>query len=144
LSIEERKNIDDYLELIYIISEEESKGIARIKEISKELGVYPSTATEMMQKLSKKGFVKRLDYEGVKLTEPGKKRAMDVLSRHRILECFFMQYLEMDPADVKMEICGIEHHLSYRVLIRLYHRLGNPKFSPQGKPIPLELDDPSA
>jgi len=50
--LEERKNPDDYVELIYVISEENSKGIARIKEISSALGVYPSTVTEMMQKLS--------------------------------------------------------------------------------------------
>ena len=136
LSINERKNIDDYLELIYKISEEEARGLARIKEMSKVLGVYPSTVTEMMQKLSDKDMVIRVDYEGVKLTDTGRKHAMAVLSRHRILECFFLQYLEIPPSEVKDEICGIEHHLSQRVLMQLYMKLGSPKTCPHGKLIP--------
>ena len=137
LSISERNNVDDYLELIYTISEEKSKGLARIKQISKELGVYPSTATEMMQKLSDKGLVIRQDYEGVKLTDLGRCHAKAVLARHRILECFFLQYLEIPPSEVKEEICGIEHHLSQGILMRLYDKLGKPKTCPHGKPIPV-------
>jgi DtxR family Mn-dependent transcriptional regulator len=135
--LEERKNPDDYVELIYVISEESSKGIARIKEISSALGVYPSTATEMMQKLSEKGYVIRSNYEGVKLTEKGRRYARQVLARHRILECFFLQYLNLNPSEVKDEICGIEHHLSPRTLKRLHEKLGRPATCPHGKPIPL-------
>ncbi len=134
---EERKNPDDYVELIYLISEEQGRGLARIKEISSGLGVFPSTATEMMQKLSDKGFVIRSNYEGVKLTDEGKHYARQVLARHRILECFFLQYLELEPSEVKDEICGIEHHLSPRTLKRLHEKLGKPKTCPHGKPIPL-------
>jgi len=137
LSLNEHKNIDDYLELIYKISEEEARGLARIKEISTTLGVYPSTVTEMMQKLSDKGMVTRVDYEGVRLTDTGRNHAMAVLSRHRILECFFLQYLEIPPSEVKDEICGIEHHLSQKVLMRLYMKLGSPKNCPHGKLIPV-------
>lgn len=137
MSLNEHKNIDDYLELIYKISEEEARGLARIKEISTTLGVYPSTVTEMMQKLSDKGMVTRVDYEGVRLTDTGRNHAMAVLSRHRILECFFLQYLEIPPSEVKDEICGIEHHLSQKVLMRLYMKLGSPKNCPHGKLIPV-------
>ncbi|MGQ9759761.1 MAG: metal-dependent transcriptional regulator [Candidatus Methanomethylicaceae archaeon] len=133
---EEHKNPDDYLELIYIISEEDSKGYARTKELSERLGVYPSTVTEMMQKLSERGLVIWISYGGVKLTNAGKEYAKSVLKRHRILECFFFQYLGLDPSDVQNEVCGIEHHLSGEILDRLYARLGKPKFCPHGKPIP--------
>ncbi len=134
---DERKNPDDYVELIYVISEENSKGMVRIKEISSGLGVYPSTVTEMMQKLSEKGYVIRFNYEGVKLTAEGRLYAREVLARHRILECFFLQYLELEPSEVKEEICGIEHHLSHRTLKRLHEKLGCPDTCPHGKPIPV-------
>jgi len=137
VDIIEHKNLDDYLEMIYTISEEEAKGLARTKELSERLGVYPSTVTETMQKLAERGLVVRISYEGVKLTGAGRNYAMDILSRHRILECFFSQYLGMGPSDVKDEICGIEHHLSEEVLERLYVKLGKPKSCPHGKPIPV-------
>lgn len=136
---EEHKNPDDYVELIYTISEERGHGLARIKEISSGLGVYPSTATEMMQKLSEKGFVIRSNYEGVKLTDEGRRYAQQVLARHRILECFFLQYLQLEPSEVKDEICGIEHHLSQRTLKLLHEKLGKPTTCPHGKPIPIPI-----
>lgn len=139
--IREHKNPDDYLELIYVLSEESSKELARIKDISRVLGVFPSTATEMMQRLSEKGLVIRIDYEGVRLTELGRSMAEATLSRHRILECFFEKYLGMAPEEVKDEICGIEHHISDRVLLKLYEKLGKPKVCPHGKPIPIRFEE---
>ncbi|MDI9644042.1 MAG: metal-dependent transcriptional regulator [Candidatus Verstraetearchaeota archaeon] len=136
----EHKNPDDYLELVYVLSEESSKGLVRVKEISSVLKVSPSTVTEMMQRLSEKGLVIRVDYEGVRLTEMGRSSARAVLSRHRILECFFYQFLDMKPEEVAEEICGIEHHISDRVLLRLYEKLGRPKVCPHGKPIPINLE----
>lgn len=132
----EHKTSDDYLELISIISEENSKGYAHTKELSERLGVYPSTVTEMVQKLSEKGFVIWISHGGVKLTETGKEYAKSILRSHRILECFFFQYLGLDPSDVQNEVCGIEHHLTGEILDLLYARLGKPKFCPHGKPIP--------
>ncbi len=137
----EHKNPEDYLEFIYLRSEESSKGLVKIKEISGALGVFPSTVTEMMQRLSEKGLVIRVDYEGVRLTETGRATAKAVLSRHRILECFFYQYLGMAPEEVADDICGIEHHISEKVLARLYEKLGRPKHCPHGKPIPITLQE---
>ncbi len=136
LNREEHKNPDDYLELIYVISEEGSRRYVRTKELSERLGVYPSTVTEMMQKLADRGLVIWISYGGVKLTDAGKEYAKFILKSHRILECFFFQYLGLDPIQVKDEICGIEHHISGETLERLYEKLGKPKFCPHGKPIP--------
>jgi DtxR family Mn-dependent transcriptional regulator len=136
LSKGEHKNPDDYLELIYVISEEGHKRTVRTKDISERLGVYPSTVTEMIQKLSERGLVIWMSYGGVRLTEEGRKYARAILKRHRILECFFFQYLGLDPSKVQSEVCGIEHHLSGEILERLYEKLGRPKLCPHGKPIP--------
>lgn len=134
---EDRKNPDDYLELIYVISEEGPKRTVRTKELSERLGVYPSTVTEMIQKLAERGLVVWISYGGVRLTEEGKKYARAILKRHRILECFFFQYLGLDPSKVQSEVCGIEHHLSGEILERLYEKLGKPKSCPHGRPIPI-------
>jgi predicted DNA-binding transcriptional regulator YafY len=87
LSKGEHKNPDDYLELIYVISEEGHKRTVRTKDISERLGVYPSTVTEMIQKLAERGLVIWMSYGGVRLTEEGRKYARAILKRHRILEC---------------------------------------------------------
>jgi len=47
--------VEDYLRAVYEIIEQ--KGYARIKDISRELGVRPSSVVEMMRKLHDRGFV---------------------------------------------------------------------------------------
>jgi len=63
--------VEDYLKAVYDVVEQ--KGYARIKDISKELGVRPSTVVEMMRKLHGNGLVVYERYGGITLTPQGRK-----------------------------------------------------------------------
>lgn len=135
--MKDHKNIEDYLETIYIISEEMGIGNVRIKELAKLLEVYPSTVSEMVKKLIEMGLAIKMSHGSIKLTEIGKERAKQVLKNHRVLECLFHYYLGLDVSNIKDVICGMEHHVNEEIFNVLYEKLGKPKLCPHGKPIPI-------
>lgn len=135
--MKDHKNVEDYLEAIYVVSEELRFDKVRVKELAKLLEVYPSTASEMVKKLMGMGFVIKTSRGGIKLTEAGKKRARQVLKNHRVLECLFHYYLGLDLSDVENAICEIEHHINEEIFNAMYEKLGRPKSCPHGKPIPV-------
>ncbi|MDH5806991.1 MAG: metal-dependent transcriptional regulator [Candidatus Methanomethylicaceae archaeon] len=136
MGMKNNKNIEDYLEAIYIISEEMELGSVRIKELAKILEVYPSTVSEMVKRLIEMELVIKTSHGSIKLTEIGKERAKQVLKNHRVLECLFY-YLGLDPHSIKNAICGMEHHINEEIFNALYEKLGRPKLCPHGKPIPI-------
>lgn len=131
------KNIEDYLETIYIISEEKKKGPVRTKDLAEQLEVYPSTVSEMVKKLIKMKLVIKVGHGSIKLTDKGKEYARKVLKNHRLLECFFYQYLGLNNAKTRNTICKIEHHINEEIFNILYEKLGRPKVCPHGNPIPI-------
>lgn len=135
--MKDHKNIEDYLETIYILSEEMGFGKVRIKKLAEILEVYPSTVSEMVKKLLEMGLVIKMRNGSIKLTEIGKERAKQVLKSHRVLECLFHYYLGLDISNIKDAICGIEHHINEEIFNALYEKLGKPKLCPHRKPIPI-------
>ena len=77
---------EDYLEVLDVIIIE--KGFAKVKDVSKILGVGPSSVTEMFQKLSEAGYINYEKYSGVTLTVKGKKIAKKTRKKHDTLKEF--------------------------------------------------------
>ena len=80
---------EDYLESILNVSER--KGYAKARDIADDLGVSPSSASEMFVKLSKKGLIVHRKYEGVTLTDTERDVAVQVRFRHDVLVEFLKQ-----------------------------------------------------
>lgn len=106
---------EDYLRGVYSIVER--KGYARIKDISAELGVQPSTATEMMKKLDRRGLVVYENYSGVTLTPRGEEVARAIDKRHET----FRRFLEiiLVPKDIALKDAHVlEHQLDPRTILQ--------------------------
>lgn len=101
--------MEDYLEKIYILIEE--KGYARIVDIASMLDVLPSSATKMVQKLDKMGYVIYEKYRGIILSQEGKKLAQHMVEKHELLDRFF-HLIGVNPENIYEEVEGIEHHIS--------------------------------
>ncbi|BET65698.1 metal-dependent transcriptional regulator [Opitutales bacterium ASA1] len=111
-------------------------GLVAMGELAAALRVVPGTATSMIKTLADAGLV---DYEprnGVRLTEPGRRLALHVLRRHRLVELFLVQTLGMDWAEIHEEAEQLEHVISERVLERIDALLGHPTVDPHGDLIP--------
>lgn len=102
--------LEDYLETIYLL--EMGNGVARVKEIAKARNVKMPTVTDVLRRLSKKGYITYEPYGYAKTTEKGKAYAEDLYGRHRILVDFMETVLHL-PTEVAMkEGCLMEHILS--------------------------------
>lgn len=104
--------------------------------IAEALDVVPGTATTMVKALSDAGLVNYVPRVGVELTEPGRKLALHVLRRHRLIEQFLVEVLGFDWSEVHDEAEQLEHVVSDLLLERIDKYLGHPTEDPHGDPIP--------
>lgn len=129
--------IEDYLKCIYL-EQQKRPGDTLIPtgQIASALKVAPGTATAMVKTLADSGLVSYEPYNGVRLTPAGRKLAVHVLRRHRIVELFLVQVLKMDWSEVHDDAERLEHAISDRLLDCMDEMLGFPTLDPHGDPIP--------
>lgn len=128
------ESIEDYLKIIYEIQKESEK--VNTNAISDKLGVSPASVTSMMKKLSEKKLITHKPYQGVKLTGPGRKIALEVIRHHRLVELYLSEALGVPWDKVHEEAEKWEHVLSEDLEDRMDKALGYPTRDPHGSPIP--------
>ena len=129
--------VENYLKAIYLIGARGPEGAAvATGELAQRLGVWPGTVTGMLKTLSESKLVTYTPYEGVRLTPEGRRLALSVLRRHRLLELFLSQTLKMTWDEVHEEAEHLEHAVSDRLVDRIDAYLGHPAADPHGDPIP--------
>lgn len=126
--------IEDYLKKIYKIQLEEGK--VSTTALASRLGIKPASATGMIKRLSELNLVTYKPYQGVKLTEGGKKIALEVIRHHRLIELFLAEALGVPWDKVHEEAEKWEHVLSEDLEERIDALLGYPTHDPHGAPIP--------
>lgn len=104
--------------------------------IAKELGVSPGSVTGMVKTLTEANLTTYTPYEGVRLTDPGRRLALKVIRRHRLLETFLVRTLHMPWDEVHEEAEHMEHAVSDRLVDRMDAYLNSPVVDPHGDPIP--------
>lgn len=127
--------IDDYLKTIYHHTEWQAAPITP-SQLAGELGLAPSTVTEMVQKLAAQGLVSHRPYGPIALTEAGERRAAAIIRRHRLVETWLVREFDYTWDEVHDEAEVLEHTISDRLLSRIDERLGHPRFDPHGDAIP--------
>ncbi|MBL8874251.1 MAG: metal-dependent transcriptional regulator [Phycisphaerae bacterium] len=130
------ETVENYLKAIYALSREAAAGEAAMSRIATVVGVTTGTATTMVKKLTAAKLVRYERFGGVKLTARGEKAAIDILRRHRLIETFLVETLNLDWSLVHAEAERLEHAISPIVLEALDRHLGHPSVDPHGDPIP--------
>ncbi|EPD69687.1 metal-dependent transcriptional regulator [Corynebacterium pyruviciproducens] len=125
----------DYLKAIYD-HEERSGTPATLTKIAEVVGQKPSTASEAIKRLSSQNLVNHERYQGISLTEDGRRIALAMARRHRVLETFLVETLGYSWDEVYEEADVLEHAVTDRFLERLDAHLGHPTHDPHGDPIP--------
>ncbi|MBK7430210.1 MAG: metal-dependent transcriptional regulator [Bacteroidetes bacterium] len=128
---------ENYLKAIFQLQEDE-KGKISTNSIAERLSTTPATVSDMLQKLAAKKMVNYLKYYGVSLTAGGKKKAINVVRKHRLWELFLYEKLEFNWDEVHEIAEQLEHIQSDTLVQKLYDFLGKPKTDPHGDPIPDE------
>jgi DtxR family Mn-dependent transcriptional regulator len=134
MAVETSSSMEEYLENIYVL--QETKGLAKTKELAAKMHVSLGTITNTVEMLERQGLVTHKPYKGVRLTERGRRIALDVKRRHRLVERLLTDILHMDWSRVHEAACKLEHGLTEEVMKPLGKILGHPKTCPHGNPIP--------
>ncbi|MFQ5590211.1 MAG: metal-dependent transcriptional regulator [Phycisphaerae bacterium] len=129
-------SIEDYIKTIHALEAQEEK--ATTKRIAERLGVKMASVTGMIKHLAAEGYLRHTPYYGVKLTETGRRVAVDLIRRHRLIELFLCKTLGLTWDEVDADAEVLEHVVSDRLIGKIYEYLGRPAFDPHGSPIPMK------
>jgi DtxR family Mn-dependent transcriptional regulator len=126
--------VQDYLRAIYAL---ESRGErVTTSALAARMEVSPPSATAMTKRLAELGLVERAPYKGVTLTDEGRRKALEMLRHHRLLERYLTDRLGLSLAEVHAEADRLEHALSEELEAKIDAELGFPTHDPHGDPIP--------
>jgi DtxR family Mn-dependent transcriptional regulator len=131
------ESVDNYLKAILYLGGSEGSRVS-IKALALRLRVAPSSVTNMLQKLAA-ALTPMVEYErhrGVSLSSAGKRRALEVLRHHRLIETFLFEVLDYPVDEVHDEAERLEHFISERFEERIAAKMGHPRIDPHGRLIP--------
>ena len=128
---------ENYLKTLYKL---ESKQVKKVNNIalSKALELNPATVLEMVRKMNDRKLLEVLPDKSIQLTDKGKKKALQIVRRHRIWEVFLVDKLNYKWNEVHDLAEQLEHIESDDLVKRLEVFLGFPSVDPHGDPIPDE------
>jgi DtxR family Mn-dependent transcriptional regulator len=128
--------VENYLKQILVESLHSGGAEVSMGRVAECLGVTAGTATTMVKSMEAKELVEYRPRKGVRLTAAGRKVGMSMLRRHRLLETFLVETLNLDWGEIHEEAEELEHAISEKVLEKLDQFLGRPTHDPHGDPIP--------
>lgn len=129
--------LEDYLKIIYKLedSSSEDKGV-QTSVIAERLSISQASVSNMIKKLADKKHISYAPYYGVTLTDSGRKIALNMIRKHRILEQYLVERLNYSWDEVDEEAEVLEHAISDVLANRMWDDLGQPTHDPHGSPIP--------
>ncbi len=129
--------VDDYLKAILELSGPSGERVTS-SALAAHLEVRAASVTGMLQKLAdqRPSFVKYEKHYGVRLSDLGKRRALEIQRHHRLLERFLHDVLDFSWDEVHDEAERLEHYISERLEDRIAAKLGDPEIDPHGHIIP--------
>jgi DtxR family transcriptional regulator, Mn-dependent transcriptional regulator len=125
---------ENYIKSIYSLSL--LSGEVKVSELAKKLNVKLPTVNSMIKKLAGKKIVSYVPYQGIKMTDKGRREALAIIRKHRLAELFLVKVLGMGWEEVHDIAEQLEHVESEGFYNRIDEILGYPKVDPHGEPIP--------
>lgn len=136
------KALEDYLKIIYKLESSVPKGKGvQTSSIAERLSISQASVSNMLKKLAEKKLIKYAPYYGVTLTTSGRKIALNMVRKHRVLEQYLVERLGYSWDEVDSEAEVLEHAMSDKLTNRMWEVLGKPTHDPHGSPIPNELGE---
>src|SRR4051812_35624086 len=125
----------DYLKVIWSATEWTPEPIT-VKQLAERLGGRAATVSDGIRRLVDQGMLVHEPYGGIELTESGRRHAVTMVRRHRLLETFLVEELGYGWDEVHDEAEVLEHAVSDSLVERIDRKLGFPSRDPHGDPIP--------
>ena len=128
--------IQDYVKAIYKLSASDEN--VTTNSIADRLHVSQASVTGMIKKLHEIKLIRHKPYQGVELTEGGKKVALEIIRHHRLIELYLAEAMGYSWDQVHEEAEKLEHVISEQFEEKMAQFLGDPTVDPHGAPIPTK------
>jgi DtxR family transcriptional regulator, Mn-dependent transcriptional regulator len=125
---------ENHLKAIFHLQSEQ--GMVTTNALAAALQTRPASVTDMLKKLKEQKLLLYERYKGFKLSNEGKKAAIQIIRKHRLWEYFLVKKLEFGWDEVHEIAEELEHISSKKLVDRLDAFLGFPDTDPHGDPIP--------
>ena len=137
------ESVDDYLKAIFALGGAEGRRVGSTA-LAERLNVAPASITNMLQKLAaaENPLVEYERHRGVRLSAAGRRRALEIVRHHRLIETFLHRMLDYKVDELHDEAERLEHAVSPDFEAKLLARLGRGGACPHGNL--SELESPSS
>jgi len=129
------KSDRELLKAIYRLTRDAS--FAHTGALADAVSLSPGTVTATIKRLAERMLLEHKPYRGVELTSAGRRMAVAVIRRHRIVERFLSDMLGYAWNEADRLAGAFEHELPQEVEDRLFVALDRPATCPHGFPIPV-------
>lgn len=132
-----------YLRTVFELEEE---GITPLRaRLVERLHLSAPAVSETCARLEDEGLLHLNESRELELTDEGRRRAVSVMRKHRLVERLLTDVIGLEWGAVHAEACRWEHVVSDEVAERLVELLDSPERDPHGNPIPglAPADPPS-
>lgn len=127
----------DYLKVIWDLQEWD-EGPVQPTAVAERTGMKQSTISGALSRLVDAGLVEHQRYGKVGLTPAGRRTAVIMVRRHRLLETFLVEVLGYSWDEVHEEADALEHAVSDKMIEKIDRYLQHPLQDPHGDAIPTE------
>lgn len=125
----------DYVKAIWNATEWGEPPITT-KALAARFETSAPNVSETLRRLARQGLVAYAPYKPVVLTDAGRRLALVMVRRHRLLETFLVNTLGYTWDEVHDDAERLEHAVSPLLMARIDDLLGHPEADPHGDPIP--------
>ncbi|GAA3754972.1 metal-dependent transcriptional regulator [Terriglobus aquaticus] len=133
------ESVDDYLKAIYTLAGDSDRRVGS-SALAQRLSVAPASITNMLQRLAAEAepLIEYQSRRGVRLSVAGRRRALEIVRHHRLVETFLFHVLHYPVEELHDEAERLEHFISERFEERVAAVLGDPTVDPHGHCIPAK------
>jgi DtxR family Mn-dependent transcriptional regulator len=126
--------VEDYVKAIYGLAE---RGIGvTTTALANDLRVTPSSVSAMLARLRTADLISHQPYSEASLTDGGRRLALRVIRRRRLIESFLIESLGYNWDEVEQEAALLGRAASDQFAERISTKLDHPTVDPHGDPIP--------
>jgi DtxR family Mn-dependent transcriptional regulator len=104
--------------------------------LAEVMNVSAPAVTRMVQRLKQAGYLEHEPYKGISLTDEGKREALHNIRRHRLVECFLVNVMQLGWHEVHDAADELGAVVSDTLVERMDQMAGHPRRCPHGEPIP--------
>ena len=124
---------EEYLQIIFWLQEAGLPMTAA--NVARAMQVSAPTVHEMVGRLEVDGYITRAGDKSLAFTETGLEHAENIVRRHRLIERYLTDFLDIPWDQVHEEAERLEHWMSPVVEQRMLDAIGDAKTCPHGHPI---------